>query len=52
MLYLWYSTVHRLRKLNNLTFLNSTPVFYISVAIVAGLNCTVKGFDGGREERT
>ena len=45
--FLRYSTVHRLQKLNNVTFLNSTPVFYILVAIVAGLNCTVKGFDGG-----
>lgn len=45
--FLWYSTVHRLQKLNNMTFLNSTPVFYVPIAIVAGLNCTVKGFGGG-----
>lgn len=47
--FLWYSAVHRLQKLNNITFLNSTPVFYIPVAIVAGLNCTVKGFGGGEK---
>lgn len=41
--------MHRLQKLNNITFLNSTPVFYIPVAIVAGPNCTVKGFGGGEK---
>lgn len=47
--FLCYSAVHRLQKLNNITFLNSTPVFYIPVAIAAGPNCTVKGFGGGEK---